>query len=258
MERLSTEKKHAFELLLKELRNELTPYFKEKGLSFSNRQLFSFVLNMPFIFGINADGRSNIKNNIKTILKESGYWLLPQDLPLIFDDLKEVETYIPEKDFEEIYYKEENFLVANFSKYEEILNKTLKLYCEKTGYIDKYEMINKIYRMTKSSFKNEELLENPKYSFIKEFGIKISSFDKNNYELDEEQWQKIYSIPYLIFYIVAASDQKISKTAPRPRLHCRQDLSGAARMYPIHILSVGEILSLFGSIPRMSRLGFRI
>ena len=68
MEKLSKEQKSAIELLIEELRNELASYFKERKLSFSNRQLFSFVLNIPFIFGIIADGRKIIKNNIKTVI----------------------------------------------------------------------------------------------------------------------------------------------------------------------------------------------
>lgn len=211
MENISKDKLIEFESFIKEIRESLQPYLDKKGLIFSNRQLFSFVLNLAFAFGLNSDGRSSIKENIRRIIKESGYGVLADDLPDFIDELEQPEKCIDKKAFEEIYYNEESYLVSNFDKYKDMLLNTLKLYAERIDYIDKYELVNKVYRMTKSNFTNDELIANPNYSFISEIGIRLESFNKESYGVSEEQWQKIYSIPYLVFYMIAAADQKISK-----------------------------------------------
>ncbi|MCF8297841.1 MAG: hypothetical protein K9J13_09885 [Saprospiraceae bacterium] len=211
MENISKDKLIEFESFIKELRGSLQLYFDERKLSFSNRQLFSFVLNLPFVFGINADGRSSIKENARRIIKDSGYGVLADDLPDFIDELEQVEKHISQKEFEEIYYKEESYLISNFDKYKDLLLNTLKIYSKRIDYVDKYELINKAYRMTKSNFTNEELISNPNYAFINEIGFNLEPFNKESYKISEEQWQQIYSIPYLVFYMIAGADQKISK-----------------------------------------------
>jgi hypothetical protein len=211
MENLTANQKEKFHDLLKSLRNDLHPYLEDRNLEFTNKQLFSFVLNLPFIIGIYADEKQSQKESSLKNTFESAFLVSPEDLPDFFDEIDQPSRVISDKEYNEKIINEKINIIQAFEKYDNLFLKALKSYCEKTNYVESYELVNKINRATPLHLNEDKLHQSPQWKYIDKIGINIKPFDKKDLEISDDEWTKIYHIPYCVFYLVSGADENISK-----------------------------------------------
>lgn len=110
------QEKDLLENFFEETRGILKEYFEERKISFSNSQLFAFVLISPITLAIASDG--NLDMTETTMLVDIATYFDRSVLPEAFDRLKQPDKVLTNKDFKKVIYSELRYLCLSMGKYE--------------------------------------------------------------------------------------------------------------------------------------------
>jgi hypothetical protein len=96
-------------------RSILQPYFGARNFSYSNSQLFSFILVCPITIAIASDG--NIDLTETTMLLDTASYF-DQAMPTAFDTLPQPDGVLSDKEFKKMIYGELRHISLNMPEYE--------------------------------------------------------------------------------------------------------------------------------------------
>ena len=109
-------------------RGILQPYFGERSFTFSNSQLFSFVLVCPITIAIASDGSIDLTET--TMLLDTASYF-DQLMPTAFDALPQPDEVLSDKEFKKLIYSELRYITLNMARYEacflEVIRKLIAL-----------------------------------------------------------------------------------------------------------------------------------
>jgi len=238
---ISRDKINAFESLTNEFRKILKPYTDFKNLELSNKQVYSYIFNLPFIFGIIADGKQSISESMNRIKYDVSFGIYPTDLPDdIFQQIEDVKGPMSDSEFNLNYLKEEDFLIKNFDEYEEMLTTLLAKYCDTTFSKDKYSLLRKMNLSADALLNKETSLSNSEWHFLEDYNLNFNQFTADSYDLTAEEWNQVYKLPYIAFYLISAADLKISRREKKEYNRFSEEYESEINPIIAHIFKQGR------------------
>ena len=120
-----SEEKTQLEVFFSEMRNALQPYLSARKFTFSNSQLYAFLLASPAMLAIASDG--NLDMSETTMLLDIAAFFEKDVLKSDFDKLAKVENAMSNKEFRKMIYSEMRLLCYTIVNYEQSFVKALKI-----------------------------------------------------------------------------------------------------------------------------------
>jgi hypothetical protein len=198
-----------FQMFIDELREVTQPLWDDEKLILSNKQIYSFVLNIPYILGAMSDGSYSFGEIFRDPTFEYATADLSHD---IFNELKEMDNSISDSEYnKKIQDINRDINIKYWHKYESIIFEAFYIYCKATQGIDKYQVLHKLGRINRQDMLNPDVLEKPEWGFIKSVGISPVGFDKTNFTMTEQEWEQLYQLPAIILMLTASADGMITK-----------------------------------------------
>lgn len=120
-----SEEKEQLEEFFADMRNALQPYLSARKFTFSNSQLYAFLLASPAMLAIASDG--NLDMSETTMLLDIAAFFEKDTLKSAFDRLHKVENAMTNEEFKKMIYSEMRLLCYTITNYEDNFVEALKV-----------------------------------------------------------------------------------------------------------------------------------